>query len=157
MTFKTNLWEHWASYSGLKDDWWLLVILSTGLFLGQVRGHVQISSKFASKNNNIRSEKNHSICWLWTIHSGLKTRMTCPKSAYGTIFFGMNLDEIWTWSLIFIICKTKWSQIVRTCLTTLLLHFEPVLTHGIHRATNCLRNSTHRLIQNYIIQKQGSN
>ena len=42
----------------------------------------------------IRSEKNRSICWLWTTHSGLKTRMTCSKPSYGTIFFGTNLDEI---------------------------------------------------------------
>ena len=57
-----------------------------------VRGHVQMSSQFAM-------EKSFHMVLLWTTHSGLKTRMTCSKSSYGTNYFCMDWDDIWTWSL----------------------------------------------------------
>ena len=58
-------------------------------------------SKFRS--NSFR--KNNFGCWLWASYSGLVTRITCSKSAYGTIILGAS----WSGGLIHFITALYFS------------------------------------------------
>ena len=131
-------WQYFSFLKQIKTDPRPDRKLSPNLFdffknnlkqINRVRNHVQI-----------RSEKYRSICWLWTTHSGLKTRMTCSNhhmerffseriwtkfghgslsGAYSTILLNLHVTKIHTqpWS-------PKWQEALGASLdhTLVLLH-----------------------------------
>ena len=61
-------------------------------------------SKF--RPNSLRNKSFHML----TLNNPFWSDwMTCSKPAYGTIFFGTNLDEIWTW---FLTCLSRHHKFV---------------------------------------------